>query len=77
MGKISFFGIKNHMSAAVRGGGAPGGSASGIDIKTDAEFSSCQSIFKAKVVHLKKKGKGTTEHKLEISPEDLQKTDKQ
>ena len=45
----------------------------GIDIKTDAEFSSCQSIFKAKVVDLKKKGKGSTEHKLEISPEDLQK----
>ena len=45
----------------------------GIDIKTDAEFLSCQSIFKAKVVDLKKKGKGSTEHKLEISPEDLQK----
>ena len=41
-----------------------------IDINNNAEFSSCRQLFKAKVIDLKKSGKGSTDHKPPLAMED-------
>lgn len=42
-----------------------------VDISTDIAFESSRKTFKAKLSDLQRKGKGSVEHKKEISPEDL------
>lgn len=44
-----------------------------IDVCNDNSFSSCRTTFKSKITDLKKKGKGSVDHKDEISSGDLQK----
>ena len=44
-----------------------------IDISTDSEFASSRKTFKAKLTDLQKKGKGSVEHKSQITDHDLKK----
>jgi hypothetical protein len=45
----------------------------GFDIIKDPEFSNSTSVYKAKIIDLKKKGKGSVKHVDTISEEDMQK----